>query len=137
MFKVNNLQCSTLKILKYWVKNIKTSFELITCRPVAGAVTPIYLCSLKIVIWGAVDWILIMIFTFRNSCIINSNGWCTSFLWLLQLLYALLTTSSTSVLIKDINKSWIIFLPILVKLTEIFAKKENSKWGHWRILLLL
>lgn len=36
------LKCSTLKILKYWVKNIKTSFELITCRPVAGAVTPIY-----------------------------------------------------------------------------------------------
>lgn len=42
LVNVNNLQCSTLKILKYWVKNIKTSFELITCRPVAGAVTPIY-----------------------------------------------------------------------------------------------
>lgn len=136
MFKVNNLQCSTLKILKYWVKNIN-EFWTHYLQTSSRCCDTNILCSLKIVIWGAVDWILIMIFTFRNSCIINSNGWCTSFLWLLQLLYALLTTSSTSVLIKDINKSWIIFLPILVKITEIFAKKENSKWGHWRILLLL
>lgn len=42
--EINSLRYLTLKILIYLVKNIKTSasFELITLRPVAGAVTPIY-----------------------------------------------------------------------------------------------